>query len=145
MSAPLLNIMKRLRLVVNPSAVEPDIWGGSFRTPAPASQPKYIPPETENDAISNNYYFQRDHRRNYPQTTVYANPTAPALAAGADVKALPTGPGMAVIAPTVEEIRAVADSIPLPPSISHKQWNRSADSAMPTDSPTTYFHVTGYN
>ncbi|KAI7833491.1 hypothetical protein BX661DRAFT_178485 [Kickxella alabastrina] len=43
----------------------------TFRSPAPASQPEYKKPVVPASAISNNYYYKRDVRRNYPQTEVY--------------------------------------------------------------------------
>ncbi|KAI9221109.1 hypothetical protein BC828DRAFT_405220 [Blastocladiella britannica] len=137
------NALKRLRLTVNPNVVEADIWGGTFRQIAPASQPKFVPPETENSRVSNNYYFQRDHRRDYPQTTVYANPLAQ-LAEGSAVKSLAAGPGMAIATVTAQEIAATAADLPTPPSIHQHTWARSTDSAMPTDSKTTYFPVAAY-
>ncbi|KNE60182.1 hypothetical protein AMAG_05601 [Allomyces macrogynus ATCC 38327] len=144
----IMKLAKRLRLVVNPQVIEPDLWSGSFRAIPPASQPAYKAPELPNDRITNNYYFQRDTRRNFPQTTIYANPTTPALAAGA-AKALPQGPGMNVVpiteAPTVESILADTSALPTPPAIHVHDFQRSTDSNLPTDSPTTYFHVAAYN
>ncbi|KAJ2351540.1 hypothetical protein IWW50_005548 [Coemansia erecta] len=43
----------------------------TFRSPAPVSQPEYKKPVTAASAISNNQYFKRDVRRNYPHTEVY--------------------------------------------------------------------------
>ncbi|KAJ2722314.1 hypothetical protein GGI07_003396 [Coemansia sp. Benny D115] len=43
----------------------------TFRSPAPASQPEYKKPIVAGSAISNNPYYKRDVRRNYPRTEVY--------------------------------------------------------------------------
>ncbi|KAJ2161315.1 hypothetical protein GGF46_001576 [Coemansia sp. RSA 552] len=43
----------------------------TFRSPAPVSQPENKKPETAASAISNNPYYKRDVRRNYPHTEVY--------------------------------------------------------------------------
>jgi len=43
----------------------------TYRHPSPASQALYSPPKTEASRIANNYYFQRDSRRAYPQTIVH--------------------------------------------------------------------------
>ncbi|KAJ3192645.1 hypothetical protein HK101_006197 [Irineochytrium annulatum] len=40
-----------------------------FRDVAPGSQPDFQPPK--NEAISKNYYFNRDARRSYPETAIY--------------------------------------------------------------------------
>ncbi|OLY82453.1 hypothetical protein AYI68_g3428 [Smittium mucronatum] len=43
----------------------------TFRVPAPGEQPQFETPKTEASAISNNSYFKRDTRRNYPRLAVY--------------------------------------------------------------------------
>ncbi|KAJ1834367.1 hypothetical protein IWW55_002902 [Coemansia sp. RSA 2706] len=43
----------------------------TFRSPAPVSQPKYKKPLTPASDLSNNPYYKRDVRRNYPHTEVY--------------------------------------------------------------------------
>ncbi|KAJ1512117.1 hypothetical protein HMI55_006348 [Coelomomyces lativittatus] len=64
--------LKKIRLVVNPTLIESEIWTGSYRHPSPASQ---IPVKTKQKLpkLTNKYYFERDHRRNYPQTVTYTN------------------------------------------------------------------------
>ncbi|PVV03264.1 hypothetical protein BB560_002260 [Smittium megazygosporum] len=45
---------------------------GKFRKPAPLNNPPYKPAITEASDISNNPYFKRDVRRNYPRVAVYS-------------------------------------------------------------------------
>ncbi|KAI9481091.1 MAG: hypothetical protein EXX96DRAFT_480300 [Benjaminiella poitrasii] len=60
---------------------------GKFRTPAPASRPeKYTYPKSAASNVSNNYYFQRDTRRNYPRLAVYTQQDVALLLEGAPVK-----------------------------------------------------------
>ncbi|CAO3699980.1 unnamed protein product [Rhizopus stolonifer] len=55
---------------------------GSFRTPAVA---KICLPQIKSFNISNNYYFQRDTRRNYPRLAVYTQKEVAGLLEGAAV------------------------------------------------------------
>ncbi|ORZ11191.1 hypothetical protein BCR42DRAFT_421735 [Absidia repens] len=66
---------------------------GSFRTPAPGSRPeKYVYPKSAASNVSNNYYFQRDARRNYPRLAVYTQQNVAGLLEGAKApEALPEG------------------------------------------------------
>ncbi|KAI8802960.1 hypothetical protein BJ742DRAFT_777801 [Cladochytrium replicatum] len=52
----------------HPSSLPPASY---VRSPNPGSQPAYVP--WKNEAIHKNYYFNRDTRRNYPQTVVFTS------------------------------------------------------------------------
>ncbi|KAJ1968430.1 hypothetical protein IWQ62_001254 [Dispira parvispora] len=58
-------------LVVNADVPSSMFNPGTYRKPSPGSQPKYIPKVTEQSDISNNYYYQRDVRRNYPRVAMF--------------------------------------------------------------------------
>ncbi|KAG1444270.1 hypothetical protein G6F56_010368 [Rhizopus delemar] len=71
---------------VNPLSTDGMPVVGSFRTPAVASRPeKYVYPKSKASNISNNYYFQRDTRRNYPRLAVYTQKEVAGLLEGAAV------------------------------------------------------------
>lgn len=48
---------------------------------------KYVYPKSEASNLSNNYYFQRDVRRNYPRLAVYSQDKVAGLLEGASTKA----------------------------------------------------------
>ncbi|KAL7753517.1 hypothetical protein RI367_001292 [Sorochytrium milnesiophthora] len=146
------NLLKRLRLTVNPELTESTFFGHqAIRFPAPA----YEGDKQPNDRIAKNQYFMRDNRRNYPQTTVYMNPTAPQLAAGESVKSLPLGQGLAVVAPSLPALpdparsdlpEGVSQTAVIPPSVyNYKPLTLSTSSGLPTNSKTQYFEVANYN
>lgn len=56
----------------------------TFRSPAPVSQPEYKKPLTAASDLSNNPYYKRDVRRNYPRTAVYTQPDVGRLLLGAN-------------------------------------------------------------
>ncbi|KAJ1650948.1 hypothetical protein IWQ61_008370 [Dispira simplex] len=58
-------------LVVNADVPSSMFNPGTYRKPSPGSLPKYIPKVTEKYDISNNYYYQRDVRRNYPRVAMF--------------------------------------------------------------------------
>ncbi|PVV00154.1 hypothetical protein BB559_000076 [Furculomyces boomerangus] len=45
---------------------------GVYRQPPPSDQPMYTRPESEASEISDNSYYKRDVRRNYPKMAVYS-------------------------------------------------------------------------
>ncbi|ORY96899.1 hypothetical protein BCR43DRAFT_564109 [Syncephalastrum racemosum] len=74
-------------LSVNPKSTDGMPVVGKFRTPAVGSRPeKYEYPKTTASNVSNNYYFQRDVRRNYPRLAVYTQQSVAGLLEGASVQ-----------------------------------------------------------
>ncbi|KAI7901587.1 uncharacterized protein BX663DRAFT_513376 [Cokeromyces recurvatus] len=72
---------------VNPLSTDGMPVVGKFRTPAVGSRPeKYTYPKSSASNLSNNYYFQRDTRRNYPRLAVYTQQDVALLLEGAPVK-----------------------------------------------------------
>ncbi|KAJ1982648.1 hypothetical protein H4R33_004988 [Dimargaris cristalligena] len=71
MSSKFWNTVKKY-LVVNPNAAESMFNPGTYRKPSPDSQKKYVPKVTKAFAVSDNYYWQRDVRRNYPRLALYS-------------------------------------------------------------------------
>ncbi|KAJ1918142.1 hypothetical protein H4219_002783 [Mycoemilia scoparia] len=59
------------RVWVSPHYLESTLRADTFRKPSTGSQTPYKKPKTENSAIYNNQYFNRDNRRNYPRVAVY--------------------------------------------------------------------------
>ncbi|KAL1927964.1 hypothetical protein VTP01DRAFT_3369 [Rhizomucor pusillus] len=73
---------------VNPLSTDGMPVVGKFRTPAPGTRPeKYQYPKTPASNVANNYYFQRDVRRNYPRLAVYTQSKVAGLLEGASVQA----------------------------------------------------------
>ncbi|KAI9488783.1 hypothetical protein BDB00DRAFT_846489 [Zychaea mexicana] len=73
---------------VNPLSTDGMPAVGKFRTPAVGSRTeKYKYPTTHASNVNNNYYFQRDVRRNYPRLAVYTQSKVAGLLEGASVQA----------------------------------------------------------
>ncbi|GAA5805059.1 hypothetical protein EDC94DRAFT_613147 [Helicostylum pulchrum] len=72
-------------LSINPLSTDGMPVVGKFRTPAPASQGKYVYPKSEASAISNNPYYKRDTRRNFPRLAVYTQNDVALLLEGGHV------------------------------------------------------------
>ncbi|KAI9348849.1 hypothetical protein BD770DRAFT_395110 [Pilaira anomala] len=71
---------------VNPLSTDGMPVVGKFRTPAPGSRPeKYIYPKSKASAISNNPYFKRDTRRNFPRLAVYTQSDVALLLEGGHI------------------------------------------------------------
>ncbi|EIE82703.1 hypothetical protein RO3G_07408 [Rhizopus delemar RA 99-880] len=118
---------------------------GKFRTPAVASRPeKYVYPKSKASNISNNYYFQRDTRRNYPRLAVYTQKEVAGLLEGASVKPSLT-PELASEVVTTIEAKPLVDvlnsrqlySVNKLPPISNfglrPKWKISEDFVPPND------------
>ncbi|KAI9315688.1 hypothetical protein BX666DRAFT_2019778 [Dichotomocladium elegans] len=77
---------------VNPLSTDGMPVVGKFRTPAVGSRPeKYAYPKSENSNLSNNYYYQRDVRRNYPRLAVYSQEKVAGLLEGAAQASIAAG------------------------------------------------------
>ncbi|KAI9137011.1 hypothetical protein BKA69DRAFT_68420 [Paraphysoderma sedebokerense] len=133
-------------ITVNPQVVESTVWAGKFRTPAPASQTPHVAPQRyqyKNAAISGNYYYTRDSRRNYPKTTVYTNQEwAPLLLGSGYVKSLPAPNSVETtnLQPTVSY--SISHLPPSPPSpFKKKVWLESTDSGLPSHDSSKYFPI----
>ncbi|KAF7727126.1 hypothetical protein EC973_007987 [Apophysomyces ossiformis] len=73
---------------VNPLSTDGMPVVGKFRTPAVGSRPeKYKYPKSAASNISDNYYFQRDVRRNYPRLAVYTQQDVAGLIGSGSVNA----------------------------------------------------------
>ncbi|GAB5590574.1 hypothetical protein Unana1_05474 [Umbelopsis nana] len=140
-------------LSVNPKSTNGMPETGVFRTPAVGSRPeKYVYPKTEASNVSNNYYFERDTRRNYPRLAVYTQQDVAGLLTGAAVEPSlpPTGAdSQPVIPATVTEAKSLTEVLGstslyskghLPPTPNwniNKKWEVSTDFKGPDDG--TYF------
>ncbi|KAJ1677481.1 hypothetical protein EV182_006084, partial [Spiromyces aspiralis] len=71
---------------------ESNIYPDTFRKVSPGSQTPYVKPDTENSAIFNNQYFNRDMRRNYPRLAVYTQQDVGQLLLAAHQAESLTGP-----------------------------------------------------
>ncbi|KAI8063853.1 hypothetical protein BC940DRAFT_306545 [Gongronella butleri] len=79
-------------LSVNPKSTNGMPVVGEYRTPAPGSRTeKYVYPKSSASNLSNNYYFQRDVRRNYPRLAVTTQQDLSLLLEGAPAKAIAEG------------------------------------------------------
>ncbi|OZJ02321.1 hypothetical protein BZG36_04446, partial [Bifiguratus adelaidae] len=71
----------------NPKSTDGMLPVGKYRTPSPGSpQTPYVPPKTPNAKVANNYYFNRDTRRNYPRLAVYTQQDVAGLLMGGKVQ-----------------------------------------------------------
>ncbi|CAG8450343.1 7365_t:CDS:10 [Ambispora leptoticha] len=64
---------------------------GTYRTPAPGSQSKYVRPTTKHSDLAENYYFQRDARRDYPRLSVFTQKDVALLFAASNMKSITAG------------------------------------------------------
>ncbi|RUP51185.1 hypothetical protein BC936DRAFT_149506 [Jimgerdemannia flammicorona] len=121
---------------------------GKYRTPAPGSPiHEYVPPVTKASAVYENYYFQRDTRRNYPRLAVYTQQDVAGLLAGAPVQAsLPVeGSGNTAVTATTTPTPSLTEvltsttlyskeKLPPAPVWGFKyQWKESTDAPKPDD------------
>ncbi|KAI8989562.1 hypothetical protein BDB01DRAFT_895370 [Pilobolus umbonatus] len=132
-------------LTVNPVSTDGMPIVGKFRTPAPGSRPeKYVYPKSKASNISNNYYFQRDTRRNYPRLAVYTQQDVAGLLEGSVKASLPKeGVEQAVAAvestkPLVEvlnthKLYTVQKQAPTPRFGRQVTWKKSEDFIPPND------------
>ncbi|KAI8984204.1 hypothetical protein BDF20DRAFT_858572 [Mycotypha africana] len=113
---------------VNPLSTDGMPVVGKFRTPAVGSRPeKYTTPKTSASNLSNNYYFNRDTRRNYPRLAVYTQQDVALMIEGAPVRAsLPAEKAAEQITTTVEETK------PLVELLNSKKLTYSAEKLPPT-------------
>ncbi|CAO3687966.1 unnamed protein product [Umbelopsis vinacea] len=122
---------------------------GVFRTPATGSRPeKYVYPKTDASKVANNYYFQRDTRRNYPRLAVYTQQDIAGLLTGASVEPslpLPGSDSQPVTPATVTETKSLTEVLgstslyskgqlaPTPNWNPTKKWETSTDWKGPED------------
>ncbi|KAJ9052706.1 hypothetical protein DSO57_1031655 [Entomophthora muscae] len=71
MSSNIFRLVKKY-LSVNPEFSESCLEFGKFRPPPGSFTQKYEPEAGPADKVSNNYYYTRDVRRDYPRTTFYS-------------------------------------------------------------------------
>ncbi|RIB03975.1 hypothetical protein C2G38_2048824 [Gigaspora rosea] len=77
----------RQLLTVNPESNTGVPIPGVYRTPSPGSQPEtYVRPSTKHSDVAQNYYFNRDARRNYPRLAVYSQNDVAKLIAASHLK-----------------------------------------------------------
>ncbi|KAG2219785.1 hypothetical protein INT45_008876 [Circinella minor] len=114
---------------VNPLSTDGMPAVGKFRTPAPGSRPeKYTEPTTHASNVANNYYFQRDVRRNYPRLAVYTQSKVAGLLEGASAQASLPPAGSEEQAPA-----KVAESKPLVEVLNTKKlYNQEKLAPTPT-------------
>ncbi|KAI8091172.1 uncharacterized protein B0P05DRAFT_583695 [Gilbertella persicaria] len=132
---------------INPKSTDGMPVVGKFRTPAVGSRPeKYTYPKSAASNISNNYYFQRDTRRNFPRTAIYTQQDVALLLEGAPVK--PTLPAEAAVdqavtttaeaKPLVEVLKSqklysIENPAPAPRFGVQPKWKVSEDFIPPND------------
>ncbi|CAO3620117.1 unnamed protein product [Cunninghamella blakesleeana] len=143
---------------VNPLSTDGMPVVNRFRTPAPGTRPeKYTYPKSSASNISNNYYFQRDTRRNYPRLAVYTQqdlsalieaPAAKAIAAEGEAAAAETA------AATIQEAKPLTQVLnnkvlynqqnvaPTPNWGRPMNWKVSEDFVLPNDG--SYFPMRCY-
>ncbi|OBZ84903.1 NADH-ubiquinone oxidoreductase 21 subunit [Choanephora cucurbitarum] len=103
---------------VNPKSTDGMPVVGKFRTPAVGSRPeKYTYPKSAASNISNNYYFQRDTRRNFPRTAIYTQKDLALLLEGAPVK-----PALSAEQATEQAVTTTAKAKPLAELLSSKKF-----------------------
>ncbi|CAG8771251.1 18077_t:CDS:2, partial [Racocetra persica] len=79
----------RQLLTVNPETNTGVPVVGIYRTPSPGSQPStYVRPQTKHSDLAQNYYFNRDARRNYPRLAVYTQNDVAKLIAAPHLKSI---------------------------------------------------------
>ncbi|KAG2234355.1 hypothetical protein INT48_007222 [Thamnidium elegans] len=93
---------------INPLSTDGMPVVGKFRTPAPASQGKYVYPKSKASAISNNPYFKRDTRRNFPRLAVYTQNDVALLLEGGQVN-----PSLTAEAAADKSVATIAEAKPL--------------------------------
>ncbi|KAJ1983668.1 hypothetical protein H4R34_001139 [Dimargaris verticillata] len=148
-------------LVVNPKAVDSMLNPGTYRKPSPNSQKKYIPKVTEAFDVANNYYFQRDVRRNYPRLAVYTQSDVANFLLGPpaakEANALPSGEQAQTsvaesadqsLSATSMSLPQVIESLKAPlytatnlPPVPGKTVKFEATSELPCDIPGEYFPI----
>ncbi|CAG8445505.1 13331_t:CDS:2 [Dentiscutata erythropus] len=131
---------------------------GVYRTPSPGSQPEtYVRPSTNHSDIAQNYYFNRDARRNYPRLAVYTQNDVAKLITASHLKSITAGNQDAskestttetkeptttemVIPEKLELTEAIASSPvlysadklpPVPPTFHTYRWKKSEDADDP--------------
>eukprot|EP00088_Acartia_fossae_P060028 TRINITY_DN71803_c0_g1_i1.p2 TRINITY_DN71803_c0_g1~~TRINITY_DN71803_c0_g1_i1.p2 ORF type:complete len:111 (-),score=8.66 TRINITY_DN71803_c0_g1_i1:959-1291(-) len=106
--------------MINPEVKEAAFDPKSYRSPAPASQPPYAPPETPEQRVAGNYYYQRDARRDFPRTVVMDGETwVPAVLTG---------------------LKKNGTTLPPTPPGTTYQWHTAQDPSRP-DANTVYYPI----
>ncbi|RKP06180.1 hypothetical protein THASP1DRAFT_31998 [Thamnocephalis sphaerospora] len=152
-TSPFWQNLKKL-LVANPTFTE-CMPPKNYRTPSPGSQPAYKEPSTGASNISDNYYYQRDARRNYPRTivvsqeelakrlvapTIEAVPAPESADAAATTKIIPAEASMSLTDAIAQCDRALYTPGRLPPVPgSPYKWAISTDVEPPP--PNTYWPI----
>ncbi|CAO3641851.1 unnamed protein product [Cunninghamella echinulata] len=144
---------------VNPLSTDGMPVVNKFRTPAPGSRPeKYTYPKSFASNLSNNYYFQRDTRRNYPRLAVYTQQDVATLIEGPKPKAIATEgePAVSSTPATIREepvkpliqilntktLYTQQNAAPTPNWGRPMNWKESEDFVLPNDG--SYFPMRCY-
>ncbi|KAG9303983.1 hypothetical protein G9A89_005893 [Geosiphon pyriformis] len=121
---------------------------GTYRTPAPGSQPKYVRPVTKHSDLAQNYYYDRDSRRNYPRLSVLTQKDVAGLIAAGNLKSITAGQGNSSdtttdVAKIVENLSLTEvinalpkplyskDNLPPVPGVMNHNWKPSEDAVKP--------------
>ncbi|RIA82554.1 hypothetical protein C1645_500900 [Glomus cerebriforme] len=138
--------LRRL-LTVNPESNTGVPITGTYRTPAPGSQPKtYIHPLTKHSDLAQNYYYDRDARRNFPRLAMYTQNDVAKLIAVSNLKSISAGEGgsnESTQVTTIPEDLSLTEAIAFGPALySHEKlppipgrpsykWKKSEDAVKP--------------
>ncbi|CAB4379109.1 hypothetical protein RhiirA5_394379 [Rhizophagus irregularis] len=145
----------RRLLTVNPESNTGVPITGTYRTPAPGSQPKtYVHPLTKHSDLAQNYYFGRDARRNFPRLAVYTQNDVAKLIAVSNLKSISAGEGgsnESTQVTTIPEDLSLTEAIAFGPALySHEKlpptpgrpsykWKKSED--VVETQPGTYWPI----
>ncbi|CAG8444578.1 12846_t:CDS:2 [Acaulospora morrowiae] len=144
----------RQLLTVNPETNTGVPLTGIYRTPAPGSQPRdYVRPLTKHSDLAQNYYFNRDARRNYPRLAVYTQQDVAGLITASHLKSITAGEqesSESTQITTIPENITLTEAIafvpplysanklpPVPITRSTYDWKNSDDAEMPEDNNWT--------
>ncbi|CAI2166691.1 17437_t:CDS:2 [Funneliformis geosporum] len=95
----------RRLLTLNPESNTGVPITGTYRTPAPGSQPKtYKRPLTKHSDLAQNYYYDRDARRNFPRLAVYTQNDVAKLIAVSNLKSIAAEGGSTQVANIPEDL-----------------------------------------
>ncbi|ORX56252.1 hypothetical protein DM01DRAFT_1366717 [Hesseltinella vesiculosa] len=140
---------------VNPKSTDGMPVVGKYRTPAPGTRPeKYVYPKSAASNLSNNYYFQRDVRRNYPRLAVTTQEQLSLALEGAAPKAVEAAAGGEAQAVVQQEAKPLTQvlsqkslyqgekAVPSPNWGRQLNWKISEDFVLPNDG--SYFPMKCY-
>ncbi|CAG8444962.1 5939_t:CDS:2 [Gigaspora rosea] len=130
----------RQLLTVNPESNTGVPIPGVYRTPSPGSQPEtYVRPSTKHSDVAQNYYFNRDARRNYPRLAVYSQNDVAKLIAASHLKSITAGDQDASKESTTTEI-TIPEKLELTEVIASSPVLYSADKLPPAPPTLLTYH-----